>query len=173
MYIKPPQKKSTLSINDDFARLDSVSPNGDLSFSFRYGISQRDVVNKNAMTVDVTVYTKALAPPPVLSYAAGNLDPKKVVNNVLAQMVNAKSAAKQQDAYVVAKKTSDNTVHVNNQAIPMLKAGAALGMITGIAKTVLKTVPVQELKTSAKVQPIMNYSTVNASSGSVDVQELI
>lgn len=173
MYFKPKKKKSLLQVRDNFAKLVAISSKGDLKFEFKYFISQRDAIIHNALRVNVSVVTKVVTPPPILSISSGELKSQEIIDNILTQMPHAKHASEKQNAYVVKSKVSDVTAKINNQSIGQLKTKVSSHLIAGVGKTKLKTVSVKTLKEKNETHPILNYSLVQAQSSSIDPQSII
>lgn len=163
MYFSLKKKASIISVKDDFATLVNVSPNDEIKFEFEYVANQLLAIKDGCSRVDVTVSVKSTPPKPQLSVSSRTL-----VSNVLLQAQSAKSIAKQNASYVIARRSSDISSKINNE---LVDASA-----TTILKTKLITKQVGEVKSNDAVKPVLNQSsfvlapqTVNSISSSTVV----
>lgn len=167
MYFQYERRYSLLTVADDFAHLRKVRRNGDMIFDLFYTVNPHDAVSHNAMTVNVTVFSRSIKRKPLLENShRGVIDTRSLIKNILTQMPDAKSAIKQQDEYNVVIKSSDVSAKVNNEIIGQLKAKVPGSAIPQLAKSVLKLVPSSEAKEATEVKPIL---TLTAHAATTDV----
>lgn len=166
MYFRT-QKRNILNVSDYYANLDYVDESGNLVFTFYYSMSPQFAVLNNATTVNVSVISKVVTKKSILDGSqAGNVDSARVVKNILLDVQSAKSAAKEQSKFVVASKKSDVTAWINNEALAQLKAGIAPENIPQMQKTVLKSIPVSQIKDDSENKPVTTviaHSSVSTS----------
>jgi len=183
MYFKFARRSNLLSINDDYAHLSRVLDNGNVVFDLFYKISPGEAVTHEALTVNVTVISRTIKPPPIFDGSTtGHIDTKKLVNNILTNMSNAKSALKQQEQYTVAFKSSDITSKINNEVVGQLRARVPAKDIQQLIKPVMKVIAAGDLKESAENKPVFqmtahssiaNVSEVHSASLAVNSSKLI
>lgn len=159
MYFRFERRYNLLTVNDDFAHLRQVLRNGDLMFDFFYEINPQDAMAHEAMTVNVTVFSRSIKRKPMLEDShKGFIDTRKLIGNILTHMPDAKSAIKQQQEFNVAIKSSDISAKVNNEIVGQLRAKVSPGDIPQLAKSVLKLVPSTDVKEIADVKPILTLT---------------
>lgn len=176
MYFKFQRKSDLLVVDDDFAHLRSIHKNGDLEFVLYYKVSPSEAIQNDAMTVNVTVFSRTIAKKPLFENTqTGRVDTKRFVNNILTQVPDAKSVAKQQEQFAVAIKNSDILAKVNNEVIGQLKAKVPAKDIVQMNRSKLKLVQAKTIKESAQSKPILTKSmhtsivdTYSVFSGSID-----
>lgn len=156
MYFQYERRYSLLIVNDDFAHLRQVQRNGDLVFDFFYTVSPQDAVTHEAMTVNVTVFSRSINRKPMLEDShKGFIDTRKLVSNILTHMPDAKSAIKQREQFNVAIKSSDISAKVNNEIVGQLRAKVPGNSIPQLAQSSLVLVPASQIKELADVKPIL------------------
>lgn len=162
MYFRFQEKTKLLTVDDSFAHLRTVRPNGDLEFEFVYSVSQRDIVHRQASKVSVSIDSRHIVKKPLLgSTHRGQVDTTALVSNVRTAVIDAKSTIQQRTRYQMASKESDITAHVNNDAIPQLRAKAPTSAIPAFNRPRLALVPVTSVKQNNDPQPIL-YRITNA-----------
>lgn len=160
MYFRFQRKSNLLKIGDDFAHLRAIHQNGDLEFVLYYSISPSIAIENEALTVNVTVFSRTVGKKSLFEGSQrGQVDAKRLVNNVLSQVSDAKNAAKQQELFTVAAKSSDISTKINNEVVGQLKAKVSPKNIVQMNKPVLKLVQSSEMKEAADVKPVLTRST--------------
>lgn len=160
MYFRFQEKTKLLIVDDSFAHLQAIRPNGDLEFEFVYSVSQRDIVHRQASKVSVHVDSRHIVKKPLLgSTHRGQVDTAVLVSNVRTAIIDAKSTIQQRTKYQMASKESDITAHVNNDVIPQLRAKAPISTIPAFNKPRLALVSVNSVKQNNDPQPILQRIT--------------
>lgn len=158
MYFKFNRRFNVLKIDDSYAKLLRITSGGDLSFEFTYTISQLQAIQKNALTVNVSVLSRTIPPRPLLQNShAGHIDTKLLVQNILTQVTNAKTMVKEQKTFTVASRASDISAWINNETIGQLRAGVTPSLIPSFKTTKLLTRTASTLKLDNDVRPLMQY----------------
>jgi hypothetical protein len=158
MYFTFDRQFKILNVGDSFAELLKVYHDGSMDFEFTYSVSQRAVVQKNALTVNVSVIQQSLQPKPLMGNShEGYVNTVELVGNILTQVRDAKLLLKQQEAFVVAKKTSDITTQINNENVGQLRAKAPLSNIPSLTTTELVSKPAVLLNQNNDVQPLLQF----------------
>jgi len=174
MYFNTERKQNLLRIDDTYAHLDDILANNDMMFDFTYSVSQTQVIQRKALTVNVSVFTRTVTPPSIMGTSAtGKIDTRGLIHAVLSAMSDTKSAIKNQEDYVVARKTSDITAKINNEIVGKLVAGVPASKIQPMYKSSLKLVSAGRLKKDNDTKPVLHmlahptltdtYSVVSAS----------
>lgn len=173
MYFHYDRRFKLLHVDDDFAHLRTIHDNGDVDFVFYYTVSPSSAVQRRALSVNVSTFSKTVNRPTLLP---GSLDTKALVDNIRSQVTNAKSAVKQQEGFIVAAKRSDITAKINNEIVGQLRAGVNPSDIQQLRKTRLKVVSVGSIKDRAEVRPVLNVlahssitDVVSVNSASLDI----
>ena len=157
MYFRFDQRKRLITVNDNFAHLAEIGPQGDLRFEFTYMISQREVVNHGALKVNVRVEARHIIRKQILGGShRGFINTRALVFNYRSAIIDAKSAVENHQRYVLATKSSDFTVHINNEIIPQLRAKTPIQNISHFNRPRLRLVPASEVKGSNDQHPIMH-----------------
>ncbi len=174
MFFRFNRRYNILNVADDFAHLRKIHPNGDLEFEFFYSVRPHDVVAHEALTVNVSVLSRTIKVKPILENTQlGYVNTRALVDNVLQQMPNAKSAIKQQQDYTVASRNSDISSKINNEIIPQLRAKVPARNIQQLVRPTLTLMPSSDVKESADVKPLLtqiahafttDITTVNSAS---------
>ena len=154
-YFTYKQTAKVLQIEDTFAHLEEVLPNGDLKFEFLYSISQRDIVSYSAKSVKVTVTSQNVSPKPMLKSVLGTNSPNQMIKNILTHGRDTKTTEEQRKQFVVAQRTSDFTSLINNEVIPQLLARVPTKNIQTFNRPRLKLVPVNEFERDNDPRPIL------------------
>jgi len=169
MFFRYQQTANILKVEDTFAHLSTILPNGDLGFEFVYSISQRDMIAHRAQSVLVTILNKSIDPKSLLGDShLGFVDTLAIVNNIRTQITDAKTLIEQRNKYIVAQKYSDFTSLVNNDVLPQLRARVPTANIQHFNRPRLVSVPVNQIKQGDDQQPILQR-VVN-SSAVIDLQ---
>lgn len=156
MYFRFQRRFNLLTIDDTFAHLVRVLPTGDMKFEFRYTVSQREAVQREALTVNVSVFSRTIQRKSLLGdNHLGSIDNRKLVGNVLTQMPDAKSSIKQQEKFTVVSRNSDITAQINNAVVGQLAAGGTKNTIRALSSTQLKFVPASEIKQGNDPKPVL------------------
>lgn len=156
MYFRPQKQTQLLTVEDDFAHLARVMPNGDLSFEFVFSVSQGEVIKNNAKVVAVSVETRVIAPKPLLGTTSrGLVDTRGLVNNLRTATIDAKSTQQTQQTYTVASTNCDLTAFINNDVLPQLRARVPVTSIPYFNRPRLAMVPVSSVKQSNDPQPVL------------------
>ncbi len=130
---------------------------GTLEFEFQYSIKQSDAVKNSATKVDVTVFTRSVKKLPILGTSnVGRIDAKELIDNILSDSINAKSALKSQDEYVLVRKSSDITAFINNESIKQLASSCSIKNIQSLYRSKIKSVASGELKEANDNRPILH-----------------
>jgi len=159
MFFKFERRYNLLTVEDNFAHLKSIESNGDLTFEFSYRVSQKDVVQRDAMTCRVTVISRHITRIPILATShTGKIDTKRLIHNVLTLMPQAKAAVKQQQEFVIAHKMSDISARINNEVVGQLRSPLPTNRIQQLIKPVLKMVPAGSLKQDNVTKPVLNMT---------------
>lgn len=157
MFFRYQQTAKVLTVDDTFARLTDVLDNGDLQFEFVYSMLQKDLINFGAQMVTVSVYSKQLAPKPLLGFNhRGYVDTSGLVANIRTQVTDAKIVQQQRDSYLLAQRNSDPTAYVNNNVLPQLVAGAPTANIQPFNRPRLQLVLAKTIKQSNDDQPVLH-----------------
>lgn len=157
MYFTFNRRYNLLEVKDDFAHLRTIHQNGDLEFEFFYKVAPHEAVTHEAMTVNVSVFSRTIKQVPVLEQSqAGHVDTRRLIRNVLQQMPMAKSVIKQQAEFNVAMRVSDISARVNNETIGQLRAKVPARNIQQSIKPVLKLFSAVNVKSTAQARPILN-----------------
>lgn len=174
MFFRFNRRYNFLDVADDFAHLRRIHPNGDLEFEFFYNIKPHDAVANEALTVNVSVLSRTIKVKPILENTQlGFINTRALINNVLQQMPNAKSAIKQQQDYTVASRNSDISTKINNEIIPQLRAKIPARNIQQLVKPILTLMPSSDVKEGADIKPLLtqiahafttDITTVNSAS---------
>lgn len=150
------QQFNILTVDDDFAMLRRTNDVGDLEFRFTYSVSQHAAIEKNALTVKVSVFTKHVTAPSTLaSSQLGLVDSMKLICNILMQVPRAKNAAKQQQDTVVATTLSDISAKINNEIIAQLLAKVGSNDIAQLIRPGLSLVSVDDIKRDNDSKPVL------------------
>lgn len=177
MYYRFTRRFNYLNVADTFARLRDVARDGSLTFQFKYSVSQRDAVKSNALTVKVSVLSRTIKAPSVLSSPLGNIDARSLVRNVVSQVADAKSAAQKQLTYVVASRNSDVTSAISNTAITQLTRGGTKNNIQQMSQPRLTLQPASALKQANVTKPILTFaasqSPISSSASTTDAKSLM
>lgn len=158
MFFNVDNRSNLLVVDDSFARLQNVLPDGGLEFEFTYSISSSNAIKQLALSVNVEVISRTIKKVSIIdnpNTVASNA--KLLVNNVRQQMPAAKSAIKQQDSYVAAKTNSDVMSGINNEVINQLRAGIPTTSIQQSNKPQLKLVTASSLKQSNNIKPVLSF----------------
>lgn len=154
------QQFNVLSVGDDFAALRETNAAGDLSFVFIYSVSQHEAIEKNALTVRVSAFTKHVTAPSTLaSMQLGATDPMQLICDILMQVPRAKNATKQQRDTVVASTTSDISAKINNEIIAQLVAKVGSNDIAQLSRPGLELMSVDDIKRDNDVKPVLGLMT--------------
>ena len=157
MYYNPPAQFRLLQISDDFASLRHVGAGNLLTFEFRYKISQSSAIKHNAMIVEATVFTRTVTKRPILGRTKfGQIDSRQVIKNILSDMPEAKSAAKNKENYVIHSRKHDISSLINNEIVGDLRRGIHPTYIQKMYSNQLKTVTAGELKENNNLHPIID-----------------
>lgn len=157
MYFRFQQRAQLLTVRDNFAHLAEVNSVGDLNFEFTYTVSQREVVKRNALKVNVKIESRHIDKKPILGVShRGYIDTKAVVNNFRTAVIDAKSASEQQQKYLVAFRSSDITAFINNEIVSQLRVNAPTKNISYFNKPRLRLVSAAEIKKNNDPQPILH-----------------
>lgn len=168
MFFKFERKKNMLDVSDNFATLVSISQHGDMEFELSCGVSQMAAVQSRALLVRVTVSSRTVPRKRLFGESGpGNINVPNLVQNILTQVSDAKSAAKQQKQFTVAAKNIDVTSKINNEISAQLRAKAPASSIQQLKKSVLKLVPAGELKENNDSKPVLQ--SMSASPRSIDI----
>lgn len=158
MFFRFNRRFNVLKVEDDFARLVSIHRNGNLDFEFTYDVSQLDIVKRNALSVNVSVVSRTIKRKPLLQDShRGNINTKQLINNILTQIHDAKTAVREQENYTVAHKVSDISSKINNTIVSQLRAGVPPSQIPSLAKTKIVYKPAVELKLGNDDKPLLQY----------------
>ena len=159
MYFQTKLLHDLLVVDDTFARLHKVYPNGDLEFEFQYSISQSSAVKHDALTVNVSVMSRTIRKKTMfVDSQKGSINTKSLVSNILTQMTDTKNALKKQLEYVVVSGKSDITAKINNEIVGQLKAQVPIANISQLSKSSLKLISSLEIKTKNEIKPILVQS---------------
>lgn len=162
MYFRNENKTNVLVVDDDYARLLQIRPDGSWEFEFSYSVSRAQVLKLTALNVNVSVATRSVVSKQQLAGShVAHTDARGFINNILSQQSDAKSAFKQQEQYVVATRKSDITAYIDNN----------VRATSSSTKLVLK--PVADIRRSGEVLPVLgrlgyvslNDTVLSASSG--------
>lgn len=158
MFFKFQRRYNLLKVDDMYARLVYVQPTNDLDFEFTYSISQMDAIQKEALTVNVSVFSRTVTKKPLFedSYR-GSINTKKLVKNILSQVPDAKNALKKQEEFVIAHKNSAVLSSVNNEILGQVSARAAASNIPQLSQSTLKSVPASQVKENNEIKPVLDY----------------
>lgn len=157
MYFRVDHHRKLLNVENTFAHLKQVHVNGDLEFEFYYRISQRDAIKNEALVVNVSVFSKSIKRPSLLDNVHTSfVDTKKLVDNILTQVPDAKSVAKQQDELNIVTRRSDISSKINNEIVGQLRAQTPKKEIQQLYKTRLSLVSSNTIKEKAEVKPILH-----------------
>lgn len=163
MFFRYNRRYNLLDVRDDFAHLQSIYDNGDLEFRFFYLVAPQDALVHEALTVNVSVLAKTIKQKPLLENThTGHIDTRKLVNNVLRQVPNAKSAARQRDEFSVVSRVSDISSKINNETIGQLRAKVPAKNIQQMVKPILKLVQSSDIKELGDVKPILTQIAHNS-----------
>lgn len=156
MYFTFNRRYNLLSVNDDFANLRSIAPNGDMEFEFFYRVRPQDAVSHHAMSVTVTVFSRSIQRKPLLENThTGYINTKALVRNIIQQIPNAKSAVNQQGQFVIASRNSDISSRINNEIVGQLRANVPSNRIQQTYKSTLMLVKSSDVKEQADVKPVL------------------
>lgn len=172
MFFKFERRFNLLQVDDSFASLEDMLPEG-LQFEFRYTVAQSEVMKRGAMTVRVTVFTKNIKPLPRVVIQRGFINNGLSIKNLLSWMPDAKNAANQQAAQMVATRISDISAGINNNTIDQLSAGITPVNILQMNRPVLKLVPVSTIKVNNETVPVLNFSANPTTDSSVTAPRLL
>lgn len=158
MYFKLNKRFNTLKVDDSFAQLLNVDSRGNLQFQFTYSVSQLDAVKKNALKVNVSIVSRTIKKNHLLSDSSnGYVNTKSLVKNILTQVIDAKTITKQQDSFTVLTRSSDISAHINNEIVPLLRAGVPKSRIQTLYKTSLVPVRTSELRYQNEIKPVLQF----------------
>lgn len=172
MYYTFDRQFKILNISDAYAELLTVMPDGSLDFEFRYDVSQKTVVQKNALTVNVSIVAQSVSIKPLLGNSHnGNINTVALVGNILTQIRDAKLLLKQQESFTVASRVSDISTQINNENLGQLRAGASLSLIPSLTSTELVATPAVTLSQNNTVQPLLQFvAHASIDPGNIDEQ---
>lgn len=157
MYFRFQQQVQALTVEDDFAELVNINDAGDYEFEFTYSVSQGTTIEHNARKVVVTVESQNVLQKSLLgSPQRGQVNTRDLVDNIRTAVIDAKSAAQQQQRYVIASRDSDLTACINNEIIPQLLARTPSSQIPALNRPRLKLVTASSLKQKNDPQPVLH-----------------
>lgn len=159
MYFRFERRYNLLQVDDNFAHLKTIDSTGDITFEFTYSISQREAVQRDALTVNVSIISRHITPVPILAHShTGYIDTRRLIYNVLTMLPNAKTAVKQQQEFTIARRSSDISAYINNEIVGQLRARAPIDTIQQLRRPTLKMVPAGSLKQDNHVKPVLNMT---------------
>lgn len=158
MFFRFQRRYNLLRVDDMYARLVFVQPTNDLDFEFTYSMSQVDAIQKEALTVNVSVFSRSVSKKPLFEDShRGYINTKKLVKNVLTQVSDAKNALKKQEEFVIAQRNSAVLSSVNNEVLGQIAARTPAGNIPQLSLSSLKSVPASQVKEGNDTKPILDY----------------
>jgi hypothetical protein len=152
MYFNTTQYR-LLTIEENFANLQSINSDNSFDFKFTYKISQNDAIKYNVNAVEITVYTSTVNKR-LLFGSDDSIEAKTLIDNLLSDTLFAKTASKAKESFILAKRKSDLTAFIDNEAIFRIKNGIEKQSY----RSKLKTVSSQQLIQSNEVKPILHVS---------------
>lgn len=156
MYFRNNHQLEILSVKDAYALLREMHADGTLEFQLEYMIKQSDAVKNHATKVEITVFTRSVKKPPILGVSnVGRIDAKELIQNILSDSSSAKSALKSQDEYVLARKTSDVTAFINNEAVRQLATSCSIKNIQGLYRSKIRSFAAGRLIEANDNRPIL------------------
>ena len=157
MFFRYQQTANLITLDDAFAQLANVLPNGDLAFTFTYTVSPGDVISRGAHTVSVKVLSRYVPVKNLMGDTQpGFVDATSLVNNVRSLLPDAKTAEQQRDKYVIAKTHSDILNSVNSEIVGMLAAQVPPARIPQLNAPKLQLISAQQVKQSNDPQPLLH-----------------
>lgn len=110
MYFKRiTQTTARLKIDDNYATLKRINADGSYTFDLVYSINRRDVAINNATYVDITIYDRS---PSITQAQEISLD--DIALRMQTSMTTSKMMHEIKKNYVLSKRRSDITKHINN-----------------------------------------------------------
>jgi hypothetical protein len=156
MYFRYQQIANLITIDDDYAELVSISPDGNLQFQFTYSVNPSTVLNYNANVVAVTVLSRYVHSKDLLGLTQrGIIDNKSIINNVRSLLPDAKTAVQQRDKYVIASNNSNIMSFVNNEVIQQMLAQVPSENIQQLNTPQLNVVKAGDIKNTNNSQPVL------------------
>lgn len=157
MYIRLQEKTRILDVKDTFAHLATIRENGDLEFEFTYSVSQRQVIDRKATTVRISVNGRNIVKKSLLGDTSrGRVDTFGLVRNIRTAMIDAHSANAAQMTYQIMTRDSDITAFINNDAIDQLRSRVPTSQIQSFNRPRLKLVHASDIKQGSDPQPILH-----------------
>lgn len=174
MYYRIERQQNILQISDNFASLLNIHHDGSLTFEFRYTVSQSAVITQKAVTVDVSIFTRTVKKPPILSPTKiGNLNSREVIGNILSDMSSAKSALISRENYTIQSRKSDISSKINNESIGEFKRGTPPSQIQQLYSSKIKQIPAGVLRQSNDPKPILDNQDLKVENMSLKVSSSI
>lgn len=157
MHFRIEGQSHIIKVSDGFARLVDVAKNGDLSFEFTYTVSQEQVIQRRATQVVVNVESRAVVRKQMLGDTQrGRVDTRAIVNNVRTSIIDAKTAAEQQVKHLVARRVSDVTAAISNEAVPLLRARVPASQIPSMTGPRLVLTSASDAKRQNDPRPLLH-----------------
>lgn len=158
MFFRFQRRYNLLKVDDMYARLVFVQPTNDLDFEFTYSVSQLDAIQKEALTVNVSVFSRTVSKKQLFEDShRGYINTKKLVRNVLTQVSDAKNALRKQEEFVIAYKRSAVLSCVNNEILGQISARTPAANIPQLSFSSLKSVPASQVKEGNDTKPVLDY----------------
>lgn len=99
-----------LTVDESFARLTSLTPDGEQTYEIRYVIpDQFRAIKDKTLKVKVSILTK------IQQEKQPAQTNEALIDGILSKTLDAKNSAKEQSTFVVVSKESDVTAYINNQ----------------------------------------------------------
>jgi hypothetical protein len=157
MFFRFQQTANLITIDDAFARLTEVRPNGDTVFEFTYSVKPSEVLSRGAKLVKITAMARYVPPKPILGQTQkGSVDTNGLVNNIRSLLPDAKATALQRATYVISSVNSNVASLVSPDVARSLAAGVDPRNIPQLNGTKLQSVPAIQLKQSNNPQPVLH-----------------
>lgn len=170
MYYRIERQQNILQVSDNYASLLKIHHDGSLTFEFRYTVSQSAVITQKAVTVDVSIFTRTVKKPPILSPSKiGNLNSREVINNILSDVSSAKSALVNRENYTIQSRKSDISSKINNESIGEFRRGVPPSQIQQLYSSKIKQIPAGALRESNEQKPILDNHDLKVENMSLKV----
>ena len=185
-YYKITERLKLLTVDDYYATLQNIITNDDeadqVVFDFRYKVSQRDAIKKNATNVLITVFTRNVQQPKILqSSNVANYDTKQIIKNILTDSTNLATTNALRQDFVVFSKKFDISSRINNNIIQKVQRNVPTSDILQLYKLGLATKEAAEIFQKNQNFPVLqsyghssvgNASIIASASIDLNVQAL-
>lgn len=123
IVVAPVRISKKITIDDNFASLRNITPEGDLEFELSYSVNQSEAISSGVSTVFITTYTAKKKDYSIFENVSG----KKalsgdIANNILNMPAALRAVTTANDGKVLDQIISDVTSRINNQIVAFVRS---------------------------------------------------